>query len=850
MENKKDKSQNNRSPRRTQDENEASGSLNNQKPTNSQRPPRSQDDEKPSRSPRPIRSQEDEKPSRSPRPIRSQEDEKSSRPPRPLRSQEDENPSRSQRPLSLQEDEKPSRPPRPLRSQEDENPSRSQRPLRSQEDEKPSRPPRPLRSQDENPSRSQRPLRSQEDEKPSRSPRPLRSQDDVKPSGSQRPLRSLEDNKPSRSSRPLRSKDDEKPSSSQRPLRLQEDQNQNRSPRPLRSQENQKPDRPERPQRLQDYQKSSNSTNIGIQDTRRPKKFSKVSFPDEPKLKQTHQLTPIQKSSQNLQTSQEPEQEGFFVRLLPDIARKEWAAITARFLSGDNTDKTIPKEIFLKREMGLFGAVNFLITISVGTGIFTNPPVLLERTGSTTEALLVWLFCGFFSLLIAITYGELVFLVSQSGEKFSYLLAAFSPINKVFGPLPAFLSMWMETLFTGPAQVSLMALLFAEHLYSPISSSLNTYTNIDVTEPYHLKQIIGVTVLVLITCVNFQSIRTCVMVQNLFGVVKMLICLAVIVGGLHGLSSGNVHSFDYLFNDWKGNSTGLLKAVYRGMWTYEGWSTVVIISEEVIDPLRTIPAAIIIGVPIVTFLYLAMNVSFLCLLTASEIKAAPTRFYFIFGERLFGPGSMVMPTFFAISALSSSMGIQLGMSRSCFAGGREGHTLEVLSYIHVRRFVPIPAVLAQALISLVFIVYIPAIDMIEYASFIIWSFYGLSFVALIILRATEPNTYRLYKTPLFIPIILTVLSILVTLDPLLRADGGAGLIFAFIYMCVGVIVYFQFVYRHKRIRFMDLFNDFIRSHLNVAPPTALPEGYSHSGSSQNKFSIADKLVDRERYSNS
>lgn len=51
----------------------------------------------------------------------------------------------------------------------------------------------------------------------------------------------------------------------------------------------------------------------------------------------------------------------------------------------------------------------------------------------------------------------------------------------------------------------------------------------------------------------------------------------------------------------------------------------------------------------------------------------------------------------------------------------------------------------KALLTLLFMVSGDIVSLIEFASFLIWTFYGLAFVALIVLRISQPETYRPYK---------------------------------------------------------------------------------------------------------
>lgn len=125
---------------------------------------------------------------------------------------------------------------------------------------------------------------------------------------------------------------------------------------------------------------------------------------------------------------------------------------------------------------------------------------------------------------------------------------------------------------------------------------------------------------------------------------------------------------------------------------------------------RNIPRSISIAVPVVTALYVFMNLAYMTVLTPSEMISAPA-VALLFGERMLGPFSFIIPLGVALSTFGCAMSIQFATTRFvlflngsmlrcvkyschrlCFVSGREGHFLEPMSYVHVRRSTPIPAV--------------------------------------------------------------------------------------------------------------------------------------------------------------
>lgn len=75
-----------------------------------------------------------------------------------------------------------------------------------------------------------------------------------------------------------------------------------------------------------------------------------------------------------------------------------------------------------------------------------------------------------------------------------------------------------------------------------------------------------------------------------------------------------------------------------------------------------------------------------------------------------------------------------------------------LSYIHVTRSTPAPAVALQGLLAFLFLVVGDISTLIEFASFLIWFFYGAAMVALLVMRKTHANVHRPYKVPIFLPV--------------------------------------------------------------------------------------------------
>ncbi|XP_071523218.1 b(0,+)-type amino acid transporter 1 isoform X7 [Panulirus ornatus] len=462
--------------------------------------------------------------------------------------------------------------------------------------------------------------------------------------------------------------------------------------------------------------------------------------------------------------------------------------------------------INLERRVGLLSGVALIVGTMIGSGIFVSPKGLLQRTGSVALSLIVWGACGCLSLLGALCYVELGCMIPSSGAEHTYYQTA-------FGHLPAFLFAWVSIIILKPAMLAIICLSFSKYLVEAFAS--------ECEPPLMAIQLLGALTIVIITFINSYSVTLATKVQNVFTAAKLLAILIIVVGGMVKLAQGNTQ---YLATGFKGSTNSLgdvATAFYSGLWAYDGWNNLNYVTEELKKPYTNLPRAIIIGLPLVTICYLLVNVSYLAVMSPDELLASET-VAVTFGNRVLGWAAFLMPLAVTLSTFGAANGTAFTSGRLCFVAAREGHMVDVLSYVHAKKLTPSPALLFNATIALLMVIPSDIGSLIDFFSFTAWIFYGGAMAALLVMRHTMKEAPRPYKVPIFIPIVVLIISVYLVVGPIIDSPQIEYL-YASLFIIAGLIFYFPFVYMKKSLPGMGHVTTFFQLLLQVVPTDVMPD---------------------------
>lgn len=450
------------------------------------------------------------------------------------------------------------------------------------------------------------------------------------------------------------------------------------------------------------------------------------------------------------------------------------------------TDATRPG---LLRGLGLLTATAILIGDVIGTGVFLKARVMTCNVETPGMVVAAWVLGGILSLAGALTYAELAAMMPRAGGEYVFIRAA-------YGPLPSFLYGWTRFFVASTGSMAGLAAGFAifgnvitKGAVDRFSVSIFSYFPIAVTG----LQLVAIAAIVVVTVLNCAAIAVSGKLAAGFTALKVTLVLAVGFGAWaladgswahFALSTGGGGCHD-VPDAARGGAAGFGAAMLGALWAYNGWNEVTYVSEEVRNPGRNLPIAIIGGISVIAILYVFANAMYFYVLSPVEIAnlSAAQSVATEVVTRVVGPGAAsLMAAMMATSIFGSLLIASLVCARIPYAMARDGIFFRAVDRVSPRTHVPIRALVAQAGWAIVLVLSGSYDVLTDYAIFSILIFVSLATASIYVFRARIPAAERPYRTwgyPVT-PALFLLVSGWIVINTLLttpgRALAGLGLI--------------------------------------------------------------------------
>jgi APA family basic amino acid/polyamine antiporter len=451
----------------------------------------------------------------------------------------------------------------------------------------------------------------------------------------------------------------------------------------------------------------------------------------------------------------------------------------------------------LARRLGLGDAVFLVIGSVFGSGIFLTTGIIAYDLPAPGLIWLVWAVGGLLTIIGALIYAELGTLFPGAGGPYIYL-------KEAYGPQISFLYGWTFFWIIGGGGIAALAMGFAENLGSffPFLSPMEDLVRLSFGPlQLHLSagHVAAVLSIIVLSVLNYLGVQSGVRFQNVFTAFR-LIALAAFAGlafaigrkpGLQNLTPFMPHG--------PLPSLSMFGAAFLAvLWTYDGWYSVNCTAEEVRNPARTIPRALVLGTAAVTALYLLANIVYSMALPVERMRGV-VRIGESAAAGLFGPGGARLFSAFIAAAVLGCLSANILFSpRVSFAMARDGLFFKSLAYVHPRYRVPANAILAQMVWSVVLCFSGSYQSLIEFVAFALLLFFAATGFAVFILRRKAPGRERPFKAwgypvlpALYVLINLTVFIAVFFSRPVQSLAGAAVI-------CAGLPAYFFWTARRRK----------------------------------------------------
>jgi len=447
-------------------------------------------------------------------------------------------------------------------------------------------------------------------------------------------------------------------------------------------------------------------------------------------------------------------------------------------------------------------ATALVVGSMIGSGIFIVSAEILREVHAPGLLLVVWAASGVVTLMGALTYGELAAMFPRAGGQYVYLREGISPL---FG----YLYGW--TLFTviQTGTIAAVAVAFARfsavfwpaltpdvflggtvHFPQPIG---------DIAVGLSPQRILAVISVIVLTWINVRGVRTAAIIQTTLTAVKTGALALLILLGLTIGRHAEALAANFGPNFWATGSVaiglGAIGAAMVGsLFSMDAWNNVGFAGSELKNAERDLPIAMGAGVLIVTVLYVLANVAYLSVLPSNAIATAPQdRVATAALEAILGaPGLKLMAAAIMISTFGCNNGLILSGARVYYAMARDDLFFKSAGVLHPRYKTPNVALIVQAVWTCLLCLSGTYTQLLNFVIFAALVFYGLTAVALFVLRVKRPAAARPVRAPGYpwFPALYVLATAVIAADLVAQDATRTYSVLGLVLVLIGVGVYF------------------------------------------------------------
>jgi amino acid transporter len=433
----------------------------------------------------------------------------------------------------------------------------------------------------------------------------------------------------------------------------------------------------------------------------------------------------------------------------------------------------------LVRGLGVWAATAIVIGDTIGSGIFLVPSEMARTVGSITLVFAAWIIAGIIVLFGALCYAELGAAFPKAGGNYVYL-------NRGLGPLWGFLFGWMSSFLDRPVAMATLAagfLRFAGFLFPIVETPLFTWHFKNYSSVFTAAQPLAAGVVVVVTAVNYLSVRFSGSLQVLLTSLKVGAVVLIVVGGIFFTKHASNQAVALVVPVGFGAIGAVLTAMVPAMWAYNGFNDLGNLGEEIEQPGKNIPRAILLGLLTIAGLYLLANVAYFRVLSIADVARSQHVASDVVQRVAGARGAVWLTVAMAISALGALHVTVMTGARIPYAMARDGVFFTFAEKIHPGFRTPSGSLIFLGTVGALLALSGTYEELYSLFVFAVWIFFALTAIGLLRLRKKEPELarpYRMWGYP-WTPIIFLVAAIALTVNlwmvrPVRSSLGLAGIL--------------------------------------------------------------------------
>ena len=398
----------------------------------------------------------------------------------------------------------------------------------------------------------------------------------------------------------------------------------------------------------------------------------------------------------------------------------------------------------LERRLGPFDAAAIIVANVIGGGILFRSPAVAAAIPDATWFLLAWAGGGVLAFMGAMAYAELAALRPKAGGEYVYL-------REAFGPLAGFLTGWTSFVagFSGALAASAVFLIITLNRFIPGVANDTPLLAIPIpgtsnAVTFSIHTLAASAVIIVAALIHIRGVGPGRIASNVLTTLK-IVSLVVFIA--FGLTAGTGSPSNVTESVGTVTGTGLLFAFIPIMFTYSGWNAASYMAEEIRDPGRNVPRALLMGTAVVIAVYVLINVLYLYVIPIGELATLGGRSILdVVGDRLLGERAGDIMAIVAIISLAAGINAwTFAGPRVYFAMARDNTFFKSAARVHPKYKTPAASIVAQAILAII-LVLTGSLDAIaNYVGFAITLFAGTAVAAVFVLRKREPNAPRPFK---------------------------------------------------------------------------------------------------------